>query len=395
MGKQCERCLYDTNHPFGLTLNNGICSGCITHDEKNQLDWALREQLLKEYIRKHQKRGKKRYYDCVVPIQGDAEDYYVVEKVLKLNLNPLIVCVNDYFKNDIGWHNLHNLITHFDLDSLIYNPDITVYQELVRTSLRKNTHMLWPFLALHTAFPVHVAKDRNIPLIIWGQHQSIEQVGKFSHVDEVEMTQWSRIEHDLFGLSVQNLIGNGAQVNPLRLIYYNYPSINKIGRTGLTGIYLSNYFRWDPYKQNSLMTDHGFIAQYNNASFDSYERAGSSAYYQIHDLLKFRRHGYRKVRDHLVREIRHGRITKGNAIELENKYTSTPTDIHGFFDWLGMTKSGKSWFIKHILGDMESLISTEAMEHTKQELPPLISELHATGKTPERDFIRFGKGISF
>ena len=111
---------------------------------------------------------------------GDAEDFFVLQKVLKLGLNPLLVSVNDYFKNDIGWHNLHQLITYFDVDSMVYNPDISVYKDLVRTSLRKLDHILLPFLTLHTSFPVHIAKQRKIPLIVWGQNQSVEQVGKFS-----------------------------------------------------------------------------------------------------------------------------------------------------------------------------------------------------------------------
>ena len=66
----------------------------------------------------------------MIPVVGDAEDYYVTSKVLSLGLRPLIVAVNDYYKNDIGWHNLHNLITYFDVDSIVYN---LIYQ-LIKSS---------------------------------------------------------------------------------------------------------------------------------------------------------------------------------------------------------------------------------------------------------------------
>ena len=99
-------------------------------------------------------------------------------------------------------YNLHNLITHFDVDSFVFNPNINVYKDLVRTSLRKFDHILLPFLSLHTSFPVHVAKERKIPLIIWGQNQAVEQVGKFSHHDKVEMSKWGRKEHDLFNCDI-------------------------------------------------------------------------------------------------------------------------------------------------------------------------------------------------
>ncbi len=39
----CSRCLYGTNHPLGLVIDDeGICSGCRVHEEKDTLDWAER-----------------------------------------------------------------------------------------------------------------------------------------------------------------------------------------------------------------------------------------------------------------------------------------------------------------------------------------------------------------
>ena len=268
MKSKCKNCGYPINHPFGLTITENSCSGCLTHDEKYELNWSNRYDKLYDIVNKLKKKNKSKY-DCIIPVIGDAEDYFVVSQVLKLKLNPLIVSVNSYFLNDIGWKNLHNLITHFDLDSIVYNPDITTYKELIRTSLRKYNHILLPFLQLHTSFPVHYANNKNIPLLIWGGNQSIEQVGKFSHLDEVEMTKWSRKEHDLFNVDIDRLIGNGAQVNERHLNYYYYPEIHKIGKK-LKGIYLSNYLPWDPLQQNYSTLDFGFTPQQNQSTFDIY-----------------------------------------------------------------------------------------------------------------------------
>lgn len=393
MAEQCQNCLYDSDHPFGLTVQDGLCSGCRTHAEKDQLDWPSREKLLETRLRSVRKSRRKNYYDCIVPVVGDAEDYYVVSRVLDLDLHPLIVCVNDYFKNDIGWHNLHNLITVFDLDSLVYNPDFPVYQELVRTSLRKNHHILWPFLALHSSFPVHIAKERDIPLVIWGQHQAIEQVGKFSHCDEVEMSEWSRIEHDLFRQDIDKVIGNGAQVDTRKLNNYRYPAIESLARSGVTGIYLSNYFRWDPYTQNRAMMGMGFTPQENHSSFDTYERAGSSVYYQVHDLMKQKRTGYRKVRDHLVREIRHGRMTRDQAVVLEREYSQVRINPDHFLAWLGVSSTGKEWLKLHLFDDVVNLLGEPENPGVSRLLPAAVSELHSSGNRPARNFITFGKGI--
>ena len=43
-----------------------------------------------------------------------------------------------------------------------------------------------------------MAINYKIPLIIWGAHQGLEQVGMFSHTHEVEMTRRYGHDHDLF-----------------------------------------------------------------------------------------------------------------------------------------------------------------------------------------------------
>ena len=72
-------------------------------------------------------------------------------------------------------------------------------------------------MSLNASYPVRIAIERNIPSIIWGQLQTIEQVGMFSHND-FEMTKWSQLEHDRLGSDIEDLIGNGAQVNPKSIL---------------------------------------------------------------------------------------------------------------------------------------------------------------------------------
>ena len=391
MHRVCHHCLYNENHPFGLILNGNECSGCMTHREKNSLSWLGRKDQLVEMLKKYKKYSRK--YDCIVPVVGDAEDFYTVSKVLELGLCPLVVSVNDYFKNDIGWHNLHQLITYFDVDSFVFNPDLRVYKELVKTSLRKFNHILLPFLQLHTSFPIHVAFNRRIPLIIWGQSQVVEQVGKFSHTDSVQMSRWNRKQHDLFEVEVDELVGNGAQVDTRSLNYYQYPPIHKLEGRGITGLYLSNYFRWDPLPQNKSVIEFGFHPESNSSSFDIYERAGSSVYYKFHDLLKFKRVGYRKIRDHLVRELRHGRINRAEAVSIESFYTEQTVNIKPFFDWLDTTKSGFEWFKMHRLSEVKHLISEEKVEVKNIILPAKLQDLIHISHASEEEFLFFDKGI--
>ena len=48
---ECKRCLYTSDHPLGITFNDdGICSGCLIHEEKDSLDWDSRLNDLKKLI---------------------------------------------------------------------------------------------------------------------------------------------------------------------------------------------------------------------------------------------------------------------------------------------------------------------------------------------------------
>ncbi len=390
----CKNCLYRDTHPFGLYIKNGICSGCVTHKEKYEIDWSDRSELLKNKISKII-RKKRSHYDCVIPYSGDAEDYHVVNIVLGLGLNPLMVSINDYFLNDIGWHNSHNLITHFDLDSYTFNPEISAYKELVRTSMRKHTHALWPSLALKSAFPVHVAKQKKIPLIIYGQNQPIEQVGKFSHLEEVESSSWSRIEHDLFGHEINDLLGSGGHVVSKDNPYYSYPDLSKLGSGKLVGLYLSNYYLWDPLYQNSQVLKYGFIPQRQNSTFDPYERAGSSIYYNFHDLSKKVRCGYRKINDHVAREIRHSRLSTKEGKKIISYYDLNPVYIKDFFNWLEVSNSGYEWFVTHKLHSVKHLLLDKEVNltHPAHLLPTKLTKNISKSKRPKKSFETFMKGI--
>jgi len=391
MLQTCPKCHYPKSHPFGLLIVNGECSGCLTHKEKDEIDWDLKYFELEQIVNNTKKM--KRKYDCVVPVVGDAEDFYTLSKVLELGLSPLVICVNDYFKNDIGWKNLHQLITYFDVDSFTFNPNMHVYKDLVRTSLRKYDHVLLPFLQLHTSFPVHVAYERKIPLIIWGQNQAVEQAGKFSHYDKVEMSRWSRREHDLFGTEIDSLIGNGAQVDTRNLNYYQYPKVSHLYHRGIKGIYLSNYMRWDPLAQNKSVIKYGFQPEINNSSFDIYERAGSSVYYQLHDILKYKRLGYRKISDHVAREIRHGRISSVQGSGIIECYTNSKVIIKPFFDWLGVTESGYNWFKMHRLSEVSHLIGSED-PLSKSSLPKTIKTMLGDASAAKEHHLIFNKGLN-
>ena len=42
--RYCKRCLYPENHPLNIEFDDeGVCSGCRVHEEKDILDWSERD----------------------------------------------------------------------------------------------------------------------------------------------------------------------------------------------------------------------------------------------------------------------------------------------------------------------------------------------------------------
>jgi len=338
MVRTCKRCLYSEAHPLGIIFDDeGICSGCRIHEEKDRLDWDLRWHRLEQIVQQY--RRSEAVYDCIVPVSGAADSHFILDIVVnRLKLKPLVVAYNRYFGTAEGIANLANLRIRFDVDFQLKNVNPTVVKRITRAALSKFGSMYWPVLAGHTVFPVQTAVMTRIPLIIWGAHQGLEQVGMFSHEHEVEMTRRYRKDHDLSGIEAREMVGPFDDLADEDLLNYRYPAFSDIQALGLRGLYLGNFVRWDPLAQHRSMVERfGYRGRVQGRTFDIYDHADCYAYTGVHDLLKLFRHGYGKVRDQACREIRHGRLTRFQAARMVAWYEAQePQDLDLFADWLGV-----------------------------------------------------------
>lgn len=336
----CRRCLYNIDHPLGLTIDvDGICSGCRIHEEKDFLDWSGRWTKLENLISPYRSAGRNNY-DCIVPVTGAHDSYYIVHVVKnKLKLNPLLVTYNKYFNTPIGIRNLANLRIRFDCDIKIQNVNPRSVRKITRTTLRELGSIYWHCLAGQTVFPVQTAVRYKIPLIIWGAHQGLEQVGMFSHEHEVQMSRRYRKDHDLMGHEADDLLSLFDTLKEEDIWQYRYPSDYDLKKVGVVGIYLGNYVRWDPKLQHEQMIrDYGYRTANFTRTFDCYDYVDCFNYMGSHDVLKLYKHGFSKVTDHASREIRHGRLTREKGLELVRKYEQiAPDNMSLFCDWLETT----------------------------------------------------------
>jgi len=323
--RQCINCLYTSDHPFGLTFNkDGVCSGCTTHAEKFSVDWIERQERLNMIVKPYKSKAIQRNYDCIVPVEGNAASYYVLHLVKNiLGMNPLCVHYNSHFTSAVGFWNLANLRIKFDVDLVSRANSKESIRKIVRHTLSGFQSIYWHVIAGRTSFPVQVARDYRIPLIIWGCHQGLDQTGMFSHFDEVEMTERYRHNFDLMKLNPLQLMDNKGEINHEDISTFIYPDNCDIDQIGIRGIYLNNYFKWDQLTQHSEMNKlYGCKETKNKRILDTYENSDCLVYNDYHDFLKYHKIGYTKLTDQLNREIRFNRISKNNAIRTINKQNS-------------------------------------------------------------------------
>jgi N-acetyl sugar amidotransferase len=326
-----------------------------------------------------------------------------------LGLNPLLVTYNKYFNTPLGINNLANLRVKFNCSILYQNINPVSVKKITRSTLHRFGSIYWPILAGHTVFPVQTAVSYQIPLIIWGAHQGLEQVGMFSHSHEVEMTRRYRKDHDLMGLEADDLISVFDTLTENDIWQYRYPDDDQLQKIGVRGIYLGNYVRWDPKAQHEEMIEkYQYKTSRFNRTFDCYDYVDCFNYMNLHDLLKLHKHGYSKVTDHACREIRHGRISREDGLELVKKYETQPIEFEqNILEWLGITKISLDFILnRHRNKEFWKEIDIGRWEFNGlSALQPNLSKEQRTQKTInftenaslslnlEKEYITFGKGF--
>lgn len=339
--KYCKRCLYPENHALNLILDDEeVCSGCRVHEEKYKIDWQKKEQELAQLLTHYKVRAGS-HYDCVIPVSGVGDDFFVVDLIKnKYGLNPLLVTYNTHFSTKVGIRNLARLITELDCDHMTSTVGPETVKEITRLTLKNMGDMYWHVLAGSQTFPVQVATKLDIPLIIWGVNGWLDQVGMFSHHDRVEMTKKVRKEHALRGVDAEHLIGGSLKVSTKDLQAFTYPSDEQLEKSRVRGLYVGNYVQWDSQQQIEHMIErYGYETHEQERTYNRNESIACANNASVHDYIKYLKFGYAKVNDHVARDIRLKRISREQGLSLVRQYLPVkPKALSRFLEWAELTE---------------------------------------------------------
>ena len=409
----CQRCVYPENHPLGIVFDDeGVCSGCRVHEEKYEINWNQKrlefESLLAQY------RSKSNvHYDCIIPVTGTGDDFFVVDTIKnEFDMNPLLVTYNNQFNTKVGIRNLARLVSKLDCDHLVSTVGPDTVKAITKLTLNDFGDIYWHILAGTQTFPVQVATKLKIPLIVWGVNGWLDQVGMFSHHDQVEMTKKVRKEHALRRVDAEMLAGKDHLISKKDLQAFTYPSDLQLENNRVRGLYLGNYIFWDSQRQvEAMISKFGYETKEEERTFNTYESINCWNNAGVHDYIKYLKFGYGKVSDHVSRDIRLKRITREEGIDLVTKYQDLKPEglgkflqwleieEHEFFDYIdphrdnGIWKKDKeNWALSdHVKKHKEDLGTKQVSLEVNDKRNYIVTEL-LENEELEDDYILLGRG---
>lgn len=342
--KYCTRCLFPETKPDLSFNDDGVCSACIAADEKNKgIDWEQREKEFYEIIQHYKRPDGEIGYDCLIPVSGGKDSTYQAYFMKEVcGMNPLCVCFETTAVTELGQKNLDNL-SKMGMDVIHFKKNSEVYKKMVVESFKRVGDEMWPNHIGIFTIPVMFAVKFNIPLIIWGENSQQEYGGP--NIDSVKNRvlnrKWLEEFGGLLGNRIQDMIGvNG--ITEKELTPYFYPSDEEIERVGVTGIFLGSYFFWDARKQLEIVKKCGFQIKEDGPSegtYTNYENIDEKLV-GLHDYLKYVKYGFGRATDHVCIDIRNGRLTREEGLELVKKFDGKYPNygISEFINYSGMTK---------------------------------------------------------
>jgi N-acetyl sugar amidotransferase len=318
----CIKCTYPIVAVNLSVSDEGVCSGCIVHNDKPELNWEEREQKFSDLLNKYKNKDGSNY-DCIIPVSGGKDSTFQVWYVKeKLKLNPLLVTYYTHNYTDTGEHNLKNLSRTFSVDHYVFTPGYSVIAKMNRVGFALTGDMSWHFHVGAWTVPFQIAVKFNIPIVIYGEHGTLDLAGQYSFDDYPEFTQRYRKENMMRGFDIEDFIGK-EDLQKKDLVWAQFPSDSDIKRVGVRGIFMGNYVRWDAEKHTKeISIPNGFKP--NPVPFERTYRTVSNVD-DIHengikDYLKFVKFGYGRCTDHTSKDIRLGNMTRKEGVELVKKH---------------------------------------------------------------------------
>jgi len=335
--KWCRSCVLPDTRPNLVIGPDGICNACRSHGARKDIDWASREIAFRQVVERARERAAG--YDCLIPVSGGKDSTWQVIKCLEYGLTPLGVTWKTPARTPIGQRNLDNLVS-LGVDHIDYqiNPKVEA-RFMVKAFERFGSTAIPMHMALFN-IPLTIAANFRIPLVVWGENSAFEYGTEDESLTGFRLDgAWLARHGVMHGTTAEDWLGQGFTRK--ELVAYFGPDAGTLASHGLRAVFLGYYFPWDPETSLSVAAAHGFAFDAGAARTGYYDYADiDDDFISLHHWMKWYKFGFTRLFDNLSLEIRNGRMTREQALQIiRERGDQTPhADIDKFCAFAGITR---------------------------------------------------------
>jgi N-acetyl sugar amidotransferase len=333
--RYCSRCILPETRP-GLELGpDGVCSACASHGRRAEIDWDARRRQFGELV--EQVRELERPYDCVIPVSGGKDSTWQTATCLEAGLHPLAVTWRPPGRTDIGEANLRNLV-ELGVDHIDFSISPKVERAFTLKAFERYGSTAIPMHMAIFNVPLAVAARYDVPLVVWGEDSAIEYSGVDADPQSFRLdSEWVRRHGVVHGTTAADWVANGLSRRDLTP--YFGPSDEELRAKGIEAVFLGWFYEWDPTVTAAAAAEHGFRARAEGPRTGLYEHTDiDDDFISLHHWMKWFKFGFTRTWDNLSLEIRNGRMSRDEAIDvLRERGDETPhEDVDAFCEWAGI-----------------------------------------------------------
>lgn len=350
----CRQCTVSNQRPRISFDPDGICSACRYADyKKKMVDWSVRSKELEILCDKYRSRDGS--YDVVVPCSGGKDGSFTAH-ILKTEygMHPLTVTWAPHLYTEIGRKNLTAFIDS-GFDNVLGTPNGKVHRLMTRLAFLHLGDPFQPFIYGQTNFPLRVAVQNKISLIMYGENGEVEYGGDMKNAFRPTREIEDHNKHYFSGLPPEFWASHGISLADLHP--YMAPPIEEI-RQNKTEIHFMGYYRkWDPQENFYYCVDNTGFTPNPERSEGTYSKYASldDKIDGFHYYLGFVKFGIGRATSDSAHEIRDGKITREEGVALVRKFDGEfPRKyFQDFLDYTSLSESDfqavvDSWRSDHI-----------------------------------------------
>lgn len=339
-----ERCCQCTLPITWETLNfddSGVCNICRNWEEKfQQIDWDTRCEALRGICREQQAaaRAAGRKYDCILPFSGGKDSTYTLWFVVReLGLRPLVVSFDHGFYRPRTLSNRLKTFRKLGVDVLTFTPSWALVKKLMLESLIRRGDFCWHCHAGVFVYPMQEAVRQGVPLVIWGEGGGeYEAYFKYGNIEETD--EWKFNRRIIQGMRAEDMAGF-INVAPEELAPFTYPPKEELDRIGVKSLPLGNFIPWDVRKNVEVIKrELDWEEDVIESGFPgvTYEKI-ECQFTGVRDYVKLLKRGFARITHLTTLDIRHGRMTREEAMRLIQKYEKRkPKSLEVFLEYVGL-----------------------------------------------------------